>query len=467
MPQNAFNETRAELADFLFQNPGNFRFTTSIESDALTLSFQQTPFSHLLDSPSDGAASIPSPPYSPVLLESSSDSQEGSIVAPGPELNPVGDSDLGRPQTISGIENNGSHALEDRAVGGGEWFGRDGEFFPYATQIQTLTDSSSTSAPRFGSFTPSDVSITAGPCSYDSITHTTASITAGPRPYDSFTPTTASITAGPCSFDSITPTTASITAGPCSFDSITPSTASITAGPRSFDSITPTTASITAGPHSFDSITPATASIIPGLLFNLFMPLDVSFTSGLCPPGLLNPSIMSNTAGLYSTAPPDVSNTISDQIKVSNIPSVSESRDSANESLIPPIASIGETVTTHETRIAEIGLSLLAETALDNTNENDLSAPQTEPTIDTSELRPPDEPSERPFGRPEGELVQVMSFYDALTTIITRAGLAESLETISTYQEEEKNKKEAEQVQSPSSITSTPPPASNNEFTPP
>ncbi|KAG1832596.1 hypothetical protein F4604DRAFT_1945960 [Suillus subluteus] len=257
MPQNAFNETRAELADFLFQNPGNFRFTTSIESDTLTLSFQQTPFSHLLDSPSDGAASIPSLPYSPVLWESSSDSQEGSSVAPGPELIPVGDSDLGGPHSITGIENSDSHALENRAVGGGEQFGRDGEFFHCTTQIQTLMDPTSASAPRFDSLTPTDTSNTAGLRYSDPCTSTIVSNTAGLRYSDPYTPTTMSNTAGLCHSDLYTPTTASNTAGLC---------------------------------HS-DLITPATTSIILGPRFNLFMPPDASFTSGLRPPGLLNPSI--------------------------------------------------------------------------------------------------------------------------------------------------------------------------------
>lgn len=42
MPEHMFNNTHAKVADFLFQNPDNFRFTTSIENDSLTLSFCST-----------------------------------------------------------------------------------------------------------------------------------------------------------------------------------------------------------------------------------------------------------------------------------------------------------------------------------------------------------------------------------------------------------------------------------------
>ncbi|KAG1841048.1 hypothetical protein F4604DRAFT_1939687 [Suillus subluteus] len=171
-------------------------------------------------------------------------------------------------------------------------------------------------------------------------------------------------------FDLFMPTDASIIPGLHHFNLSMPSDMSITAGPRSNDLYTPATASITAGPHSNDLFTPATVSITSGPRFNSFTPPNVSFTSGLRPPGLLNPSIMSNTAGLCSTAPPDLSNTISDEFKVSNIPSVSESRDNANESLIPPVTSIEETTTIHEPRIVKARLSLLAQTALDNANEN-------------------------------------------------------------------------------------------------
>ncbi|KAG1886228.1 hypothetical protein F4604DRAFT_1675877 [Suillus subluteus] len=86
MPQNVFNETHAELADFLFQNPGNFRFTTSFKNDALTLSFQPTPFSSLIDSPNLEPPTPCSPSYSPVLWEESSQASSDSILAPGPSL---------------------------------------------------------------------------------------------------------------------------------------------------------------------------------------------------------------------------------------------------------------------------------------------------------------------------------------------------------------------------------------------
>ncbi|KAG2036323.1 hypothetical protein BDR03DRAFT_1011856 [Suillus americanus] len=69
MPQNVFHETHAELANFLCQNPRNFQFTTSIKNNALTLSFQPTPFSSLLDTPNLEPPTPCSPSYSPVLWE--------------------------------------------------------------------------------------------------------------------------------------------------------------------------------------------------------------------------------------------------------------------------------------------------------------------------------------------------------------------------------------------------------------
>ncbi|KIK34739.1 hypothetical protein CY34DRAFT_17509 [Suillus luteus UH-Slu-Lm8-n1] len=60
---HTFDQTHADIAHFVVQHPGNFRFTTSIESDTLTLSF------HSSLPPSNDFANnnnIPSPAYSPI-----------------------------------------------------------------------------------------------------------------------------------------------------------------------------------------------------------------------------------------------------------------------------------------------------------------------------------------------------------------------------------------------------------------
>jgi hypothetical protein len=40
MPDDTFNETCADVADFLVQNTRNFRFTTTIQNNSLTLAFE-------------------------------------------------------------------------------------------------------------------------------------------------------------------------------------------------------------------------------------------------------------------------------------------------------------------------------------------------------------------------------------------------------------------------------------------
>jgi hypothetical protein len=87
MPDHVFDETCAELADFLFQNTGNFRFTTTIHNDALTLLFQPSPFSPLID---PDESTPPSPSYSPVQWDRPSTSLEDSIVVPAEGPIPAG-----------------------------------------------------------------------------------------------------------------------------------------------------------------------------------------------------------------------------------------------------------------------------------------------------------------------------------------------------------------------------------------
>jgi hypothetical protein len=77
MPVHAFQNACTKVADFLIQNPGNFRFTTSIEDDTLTLSF----FSSL--PPSND---IPSPAYSPINWDELSVDLEESV--PSDALDP-------------------------------------------------------------------------------------------------------------------------------------------------------------------------------------------------------------------------------------------------------------------------------------------------------------------------------------------------------------------------------------------
>jgi len=98
MPPSVFTKTCAELADFLFQNPGNFHFTTSIDNDALTLLFQPTPFSSLIDAPNLEPLTPRSPSYSPIQWARSSKNSSNPIVAPGPSLISVfGDSAMSAP----------------------------------------------------------------------------------------------------------------------------------------------------------------------------------------------------------------------------------------------------------------------------------------------------------------------------------------------------------------------------------
>ncbi|KAG1747468.1 hypothetical protein EDB19DRAFT_1826191 [Suillus lakei] len=73
-------------------NPGNFRFSTSILNDALTLSFHQGPFPPLINGTEP---SIPSPSYSPLPWNESSVSPASTIVAQSTGYVSVVDSDSG------------------------------------------------------------------------------------------------------------------------------------------------------------------------------------------------------------------------------------------------------------------------------------------------------------------------------------------------------------------------------------
>ncbi|KAG2745375.1 hypothetical protein P692DRAFT_20877759 [Suillus brevipes Sb2] len=110
MPVHAFQNACTKVADFLIQNPGNFRFTTSIEDDTLTLSF----FSSL--PPSNDIADnndIPSPAYSPINWDELSVDLEESV--PSDTLDPQAPaaSQTSHPQRLlySGEHHFGEHHL--------------------------------------------------------------------------------------------------------------------------------------------------------------------------------------------------------------------------------------------------------------------------------------------------------------------------------------------------------------------
>jgi hypothetical protein len=86
MLDDMFNETRADVADFLIQNPGKFRFTTTIQNDALTLTFEPSPPSLISE------LSIHSPSYSPVPWDEWAVHSDSPIVAPSTGYVPVHDS---------------------------------------------------------------------------------------------------------------------------------------------------------------------------------------------------------------------------------------------------------------------------------------------------------------------------------------------------------------------------------------
>ncbi|KAG2738864.1 hypothetical protein P692DRAFT_201811855 [Suillus brevipes Sb2] len=86
MLDDIFNETRADVADFLIQNPGKFRFTTTIQNDALTLTFEPSPPSLISE------LSIHSPSYSPVPWDEWAVHSDSPIVAPSTGYVPVHDS---------------------------------------------------------------------------------------------------------------------------------------------------------------------------------------------------------------------------------------------------------------------------------------------------------------------------------------------------------------------------------------
>lgn len=86
MLDGTFNETHADVANFLIQNPGNFRFTTTIEANALTFSFKPSPLP--LPIKHDDAHYFCSPSYLPVAWDDTP-SRQDSIVMPFTEYIPA------------------------------------------------------------------------------------------------------------------------------------------------------------------------------------------------------------------------------------------------------------------------------------------------------------------------------------------------------------------------------------------
>ncbi|KAG1769717.1 hypothetical protein EV702DRAFT_1202744 [Suillus placidus] len=91
MPEQIFDETHAKVADFLIQNSGNFRFSTSIQSDALTLSFHASPLPSLSSNDNTNSSSLS---YSPIQWEDWTDEPDGPNVVDTNGLVPAADSQL-------------------------------------------------------------------------------------------------------------------------------------------------------------------------------------------------------------------------------------------------------------------------------------------------------------------------------------------------------------------------------------
>ncbi|KAG1872216.1 hypothetical protein F4604DRAFT_1925824 [Suillus subluteus] len=82
MPYTPLTDTRSEVSDFRSRHPGNFRFSTFIENDALTFSFEPS-FTITNPSTPDYSTYSPiTPSYSPIQRESPA--EQDPIVASGP-----------------------------------------------------------------------------------------------------------------------------------------------------------------------------------------------------------------------------------------------------------------------------------------------------------------------------------------------------------------------------------------------
>jgi hypothetical protein len=89
MPYTPLTDSRTEVADFISQHSGNFRFSTSIADSALTLSFEPTNFTPTSPPPLFTISEPPTPPYSPFQWDRSPVGREEPIVSPAPAAIPI------------------------------------------------------------------------------------------------------------------------------------------------------------------------------------------------------------------------------------------------------------------------------------------------------------------------------------------------------------------------------------------
>ncbi|KIK34210.1 hypothetical protein CY34DRAFT_17876 [Suillus luteus UH-Slu-Lm8-n1] len=83
------NEAHADFADFYFENPGNFQFTTTVHNDTISVSF--APSVHPLHTSSSVSnVSFPSPLYSLLQWKKWATQSESSIVAPATSTSHLG-----------------------------------------------------------------------------------------------------------------------------------------------------------------------------------------------------------------------------------------------------------------------------------------------------------------------------------------------------------------------------------------
>jgi hypothetical protein len=137
---HAFDNTCADIVDFLVQNPGNFWFTTSIESDTLTLSFYSShpPSNNLADNDS-----VPSPSYSPInwdefSLDLDASHTPGLQKAASSGLHP-GSQDSAEKLSTDGLDKefslNGARSVDQ----GGGFGATEGESYSDSNRVPQLT----------------------------------------------------------------------------------------------------------------------------------------------------------------------------------------------------------------------------------------------------------------------------------------------------------------------------------------
>ncbi|KAG2338263.1 hypothetical protein BDR05DRAFT_1004402 [Suillus weaverae] len=151
MPEQIFDETCAKVADFLIQNSGNFRFSTSIQSDALTLSFCASPLPSLSSNDNTSSSSLS---YSPIQWEDWTDEPDGPNIVDANSLVPAAVSQFhaGSQDSVGKVPaehlskdplSNGSRADVSKGV---DLIAGAGVFFPHHERLQTLAEGLSSSS---------------------------------------------------------------------------------------------------------------------------------------------------------------------------------------------------------------------------------------------------------------------------------------------------------------------------------